>query len=107
MKLFQPENIVVPIEPADIRFDLLEQVIDAVGLHGTHIIAVWPPTEYAETVNWGTVDDETRERYALRDMRERLRDRWYADIPIKVVFGDPATEICKFAQRVEADLIVM
>jgi nucleotide-binding universal stress UspA family protein len=107
MRLFQPENIVVPIEPADVRFDVLDQVIDLVGLRGTHVISVWPATEYEATVNWGTVDDETRERYALRDMRERLMGAWYADLPIKVVFGEPATEICRFARRVDADLIVM
>ncbi len=107
MRLFQPEHIVVPIEPAGIRLDILDQVIDLVGIGGTHVLSVWPATEYASSVNWGTIDDESRERYALRDMRERLAGNWYSDLPIKVVFGDPAHEICRFAERVEADLIVL
>lgn len=107
MRLFQPENIVVPIEPRDMRFDILDQVIELVGLRGTHVISVWPVTESTDSVNWGTIDSESRERYALRDMRERMTGNWYSDLPIKVVFGDAAAEICRFAAQVDADLIVL
>ncbi len=107
MRFLQPKNVVVPVEPSDVPFELLEHVLAEVGIEGTHVIAVWPPTENAETVNWGTVDNETREKYAIRDLRERLQGRWYADMPVQIAFGEPAAEICRFARQKEADLVVM
>jgi len=108
--LFQPRQVLVPIEPSEIPFDLLDDVVAAVGIDALHIIAVVPGFERitrAMNWNWGTVDGESREQYVERDLRHRLEGYVYQDIPLHIAFGEPCCEILAVARKVDADLIVM
>ena len=40
-------------------------------------------------------------------MREKLADKKYAGVQMKVSFGDPGSEIAAFAKTEKADLIVL
>jgi len=108
--LFHPRQVLIPIEPSEIPFDLLDEVAGAVGLDQMHVIAVVPGFERitrAMNWNWGTVDGETREQYVERDIRHRLKGHVYEDLPLYVGFGEPCCEILSVARKVDADLIVM
>jgi nucleotide-binding universal stress UspA family protein len=53
------------------------------------------------------VSHESRKEHAVSALRQRLSDKKYAATPIEILFGDPGHEITDYAERVEADLIVM
>lgn len=105
-----PKNsMVVPIDFSEQSFAAAESALDFVEdashLHVIHILPPLNPTEPG--VIWGTVDDESRSRHVNEALRERLADPKYNGVDINVAFGDPGNEIAEYAERIEADLIML
>ncbi|HVU90329.1 MAG TPA: universal stress protein [Pirellulales bacterium] len=101
--------VIVPIDFSDEAFGALDTALDMVdstsALHALYVLPVLDPAEPG--VIWTTIDNSVRERHALDAMREKLADKKYAGVQMKVVFGDPGTEIAAFAKDERADLIVL
>jgi nucleotide-binding universal stress UspA family protein len=108
MPPYQAKRVVIPVDPTELPYKALEVASQIVGsLENAHLLAVYPGYEAVSSMNWGTIDGETREDYAARELQKRLADTAYAKATLTVVFGSPAAEIAKFAGSIDADLIVM
>lgn len=108
MSMLHPSRVLVPVEPSHIPHHVLDSVFGMVGPDAVvAILAVISPFESAKLFNWGTIADEPREAYALRDVRRRLAGFPYAEAPLHVVFGEVCPEIVRYARTIDADLIVL
>lgn len=103
------KKVVVPVDFSDESFaaidTALELVLDASHVSLIYVLPVIDPAEPG--VIWTTVDDESRRHHAELALAERLTDSRYAGIRRQIAFGDPGHEIADFAQREQADLIVL
>lgn len=103
------QTVLVPVDFSEASFAAVEVgkqiVAEPSGLHVVHVIpkpsllqpvavleALEPPSQHYQSVE--------------EQIRQHLRDN-YPDAQINVFFGDPGTEISAFAERVNADLIVI
>lgn len=83
----------------------LELVADPSHLHVLHVL---PPLSAVEpAVVWEVVNENTVERHVRDSMEEKLPTSKYAGIHREVAFGSPGTTIATYAQRIDADLIVI
>jgi nucleotide-binding universal stress UspA family protein len=99
-----------------VPFDFSEQAEQALdsaqtfvaGVSSLHVVHVLPTIELAEPgVIWETIDDEARRRHAQAAFRERFAKSPFEKVDFEVRFGDPGREIAGFAEKLNADLIVM
>lgn len=101
--------VIVPLDFSDEAFAALNAALEMVdatsALHALYVLPVLDPAEPG--VIWTTIDNSVRERHALDAMREKLADKKYAGVLMKVSFGDPGSEIAAFAKEEKADLIVL
>lgn len=104
----QMERLVVPWDFSEHSKAALQYVIRHFGGHAIKLICVLErPNPYISGFEWGP---EAEEKSAIR-----CRDEFFelSIIPancalhFKVAFGEPADEICEFADQVRADYIVM
>lgn len=105
-----PKNrVVVPFDFSE----QAEQALDsaqtfAAGQSGLHVVHVLPTIELAEPgVIWETIDDDARRHHAEAAFRERFANSPFEKVDFQVRFGDPGREIAAFAQKLDAELIVM
>jgi len=103
------QTVVVPIDFSDQSFAAVDVALDLVdGPSHLHVIHVLPALQPAEPgVIWNTIDDESRRRHAQQALEERLADDRYAGIHMRVEFGNPGREITEFAEKINADVIVL
>ena len=101
--------VVVPVDFSDESFAALDLALDLVAspaaLLVPHVLPVLDPAEPG--VIWTTIDNKVREKHALDALRERLADKKYQGLHLKILFGDPGSEIAAFAQENKAELIVL
>jgi nucleotide-binding universal stress UspA family protein len=108
MPILHSNRVLIPVDIANLTPDTLDLVrAQTVSNGGTHILAVFANNEQTSASNWGTIDGESREDYATRDIRHRLQGTAYADADIHVAFGDPAEQIAKVARELDADLVIL
>jgi nucleotide-binding universal stress UspA family protein len=103
------QRIVVPVDFSDDSFAALDTALALVS-DASHIslIYVLPVIDPAEPgVIWTTVDDESRRHHAELALAERLDGTRFSAVKRHIAFGDPGHEIADFAQREQADLIVL
>ncbi len=102
-------RIVVPVDFSDdslAAVDTALQMVDsAANVHVVHVLHELSPLEPGEV--WDTVDTKSRTEFAERSLRERLSGPQYENLTYKFALGDPGHEIASYAERVEADLIVL
>lgn len=102
-------NVVVPIDFSDESFAALDTALELVGstaaLHVLYVLPVLDPAEPG--VIWTTIDNSVRERHALDALREKLADKKYQGLTMKIAFGDPGSEVAAYAQDEKAELIVL
>ncbi len=109
MTWMQRSIVVVPIDISDDSLAALEtaacHVDDRANLRVIHVLPVLEPAEPG--VIWHTIDDQSRARHADEALREALAKRGFEDLEIVTRFGDPGREIVRYAEEVEAGLIVI
>jgi len=82
-----------------------EMVDDVAHLHVIHVL---PKVAVAEPgVIWTSIDDEARIRHAEMAFREGFAASPFCKSDFHVRIGDPGSEIVKFAEQLQADLVVM
>lgn len=103
------QRVVVPVDFSDESFAVLDTALELVP-DASHLslIYVLPALEPAEPgVIWTTIDDEARRHHAEIALAERLDERRFKGLQTHIAFGDPAHEIADFADRENADLIIL
>jgi nucleotide-binding universal stress UspA family protein len=101
--------VVVPFDFSEQSAKALEAaceiVEDAAHLHVIHVL---PKLTVAEPgVVWTSTDDEARIRHAEKAFREGFAASPFCKGDFHVRIGDPGSEIAKFAEQLQADLIVI
>jgi len=82
-----------------------EMVDDVAHLHVLHVLPKIPVAEPG--VVWTSIDDEARSRHAEMAFRDGFAASRFCRADFHVRIGDAGSEIAKFAEQLEADLIVM
>jgi nucleotide-binding universal stress UspA family protein len=105
-----PKNrIVVPVDFSDESMAAIDTALlmveSAEDVHLVHVLRELSPLEPGEV--WDTVTTENRMDYAKQSLRERLSDAKYANLTVKILLGDPGHEVARYAEEVNADLIVL
>lgn len=103
------QRIVIPVDFSDDSFAALDTALALVS-DSSHLslIYVLPVIDPAEPgVIWTTIDDDSRRHHAELALAERLDGTRFSDVRTHIAFGDPGHEIADFAQREQADLIVL
>ena len=102
------ETVVVPVDFSDDSFATLATAQELVGdpahLHVVHVLPVLEPTEPG--VIWQTIDDQSRSEHAEAALAKQLQARGYRKMQTAIRFGDPGYEIVRYADQVNARLIV-
>ena len=105
-----PKNkIVVPVDfsgesESAIR-TALEMVEDPANVQLIHVL--FPLDVISPGVVWGEVSEESREE-AVKESFGKFLSEWnISGVSVNICFGDPGLEIAEFAEKINADLIVI
>jgi nucleotide-binding universal stress UspA family protein len=111
MVAIHPKNVLVPTDFSDESVKVVEDWIGQVEspdqLTVLHVAPQAAPSEADLAVGWDIESNETRSARLLKMLHKKFSDLKYAKVNFEVKFGTPATEIAKFAEEHQADLIVL
>ena len=103
------KTVVVPIDFSDDSFAGLatarEMLDDPTHLHVIHVLPNLEPMDPG--VIWQTIDDDSRRRHATDALEQELKDRGCEGTQVVVKFGDPGHEIARYAEKVNAGLVIV
>lgn len=103
------KRVVVPIDFSGISVaaiaTALEFVDDSSDVHVIHVVV--PIGNIAVGVDWGKMDDASREQAVRDHFEEFLQKHGYSDVTTVLRSGDPGTEISDYTSECQADLIVI
>jgi len=109
MTWFPKRTVVVPVDFSDDSLAAAETALELVaepsGLHLVHVLpeaAMMDPDPV-----WLEIDNANRAERTTEALQQRLPADKFAQVPIEIEFGDPGYRIADFAQRIEAELIVI
>ncbi len=109
MASLQTEKIVVPIDFSEESFSAVDTALGLAGsgenLTLVHVLEELSPAHPGEL--YGTIDDESRSKHSIEAINARFADDKYKGFQIAIVSGAPGVEIAEFAEKTDADLIVM
>jgi nucleotide-binding universal stress UspA family protein len=101
--------VVVPFDFSEKSAQSLESagalVADLAALRVVHV--VWESLDASHGMAWDATDHDARYERAKSAYRDRVASGPFSKVDFQVRFGDPAREISRFADQLEADLIVM
>lgn len=109
MSWLPKQTVVVPIDFSDESLQAAELAREFTGATGRlHLIHVLPELSPSEPgVIWHAVDDASRTQHAREALERRLKELKIEGAAIKIAFGDPAREIARFAEEIQAELILL
>lgn len=109
MSWLPKKNVVVPIDfsgnSVDAIATALELVDEPAAVHAIHVVV--PLGNMSPGMEWGSIDDKSREEAALSHFSEFLEKHGFSDVNTVVRVGDPGLEISEYATETNADLIVV
>lgn len=109
MAVLSTDTVVVPIDFSDESFEALHLADDLVAnsksIHLIHVLFELSAGEPAMV--WGVMDEGERTAHATLAIREKLDPEKHHDVHIEIAYGDPGAEIASYAEKVDADLIVL
>ena len=110
MKPISESKIVVPWDYSDMANNALKvarsMVSDPNQLHVIHVDTLVIPAGDPGSI-YGVVSQDTQRENLVKAFRERVANTDLADVDFEVRFGDPGSEITKFARQVAADMLVI
>ncbi|MDZ4658893.1 MAG: universal stress protein [Bythopirellula sp.] len=111
MVALNPKRVLVPTDFSDEATKAVDDGLNLVDnpnqLTVVHVAPQAVPSEEDLVVGWNFESQENREQRLLEMLRAKFPDKKYADVHFQVLFGTPATEIVKFAEKDHADLIML
>ncbi len=109
MNWLAKKTIVVPVDFSDDSFaalDMAREIVDD-PTH-LHVIHVLPTLEANDPgVIWQMIDDESRSQHAAEALGKALADRGHRGLEVCIRFGDPGHEIARYAEQVNAGLVIV
>lgn len=103
------DAVVVPVDFSEDSLAAVDTAIQVAkskaAVHVIHVLPELSPLEPGEV--WETIDAKSRTEHASRAMQKRLGDPKYEGVQIKILFGDPGHAIARYAEDLNADLIVL
>ena len=110
MKPILESKIVVPWDFSDMAEHALKvartMVNDPSQLHVIHVDTLVIPAGDPGSI-YGVVSQDTQRDNLVKAFRERVANTDLADVDFEVRFGDPGSEITKFARHVGADILII
>ena len=111
MVALHPQRVLVPTDFSDESVKAVDDGLSMVDNPGqlsvVHVAPQTSPTESDLVVGWNLENNENRAQHLLDVLHKKFSDKKYANVHFQVLFGTPATEIAKFAEKEHADLIVL
>ena len=102
------QTVIAPVDFSDASYNAVEVarkiVADPSGLHIVHVIPSPTLFEPASLIN--KLDHSATYHASMEAIRQHLGEK-YQESQVNVLFGDPGSEIAAFADRLNADLIVI
>jgi nucleotide-binding universal stress UspA family protein len=109
MNRFHAGSAIVPIDFSVQSFSAVDTALEIVArpAHVTalHILPVLNPTEFGGT--WEEARDSVRQTNMENALRDEFSKDKYKDLQFAVSFGDPGSEIAKYAEEHDAELVVI
>ncbi len=103
------KTVVVPIDFSDDSFEAMdvarELVDEQTHLHVVHVLPVLEPNDPG--VIWYNIDDEGRKEHASEALQKELAKRSHNAVEVAIRFGNPGHEIARYAEDVDAGLVVL
>ena len=103
------KRIVVPIDFSGVSVDAISTALELVeqpaDVHVLHV--VMPIGNIAVGVDWGNMDDASREQAVRDHFDEFLNEHGYSEVTTVMRKGDPGSEIADYATECGGDLIVI
>ena len=109
MNWFPKNRVVVPVDFSDESFEAVEVGLSLVDDPShLHVINVTPEVVSGDPgFAWNAMEKATRQEQLTKALTERLSDAIQQGLKIEILFGDPGTDIARFAEDNAAELIVM
>lgn len=111
MVALHPKHVLVPTdfsdESAKVVEDWLDQVESPDQMTVIHVAPQAAPAEADLAIGWNLESNETRGVRLLEMLKKKFSDLKYSKVHFEVKFGTPATEIAKYAEEHDTDLIVL
>ncbi len=111
MVALHPKHVIVPTDFSDEANKAVESWLGMVDtpdqLTVLHVAPPSPTTEGDMIIGWDLGSDDSRAAHLREILHKKFSDKKYEDVHFEVLFGSPATEIAKFAEKHHADLIVL
>lgn len=110
MKIQDIQNaVVVPWDFSEMSHQALKTAIDMLDPSLIHLVHVTEyPTAYEYGVVWDMVGEDLIYKRLTESYQEAIKDRPdFKDIELNVLFGNPAQQICEYAEELSAGLILM
>jgi nucleotide-binding universal stress UspA family protein len=111
MVALHPKRVLVPVDFSDESTKAVENglslVESAEQLTVLHVAPSAIPAEGDLLIGWSPTSDESRVERLREMLRHKFSDKKYENVHFEVLFGTPATEIAKFAEKEHMDMIVL
>ncbi|MCA9080218.1 MAG: universal stress protein [Planctomycetaceae bacterium] len=109
MSSFSRDRVVIPIDFSEESQNALRVGLEVSGdVEKLHLIHVLPPLEaISPAAVWGDLTDSQREQSVRKYAQDFLAKNGASDAELTVVVGDPGKEITRFAEKANADLIII
>jgi nucleotide-binding universal stress UspA family protein len=111
MVALHTKHVLVPTDFSDESTKVVENwrnlVDDPRQLTILHVAPQATPAESDLVIGWNLESDEIRRERLVEMLHKKFADKSFSDVNFEVLFGSPATEITKYAEEHDTDLIVL
>jgi nucleotide-binding universal stress UspA family protein len=111
MVALNPKRVLVPTDFSDEASGAVEEALQLVehpdDLTILHVAPAAVISEAELYANWSVISDESRADHLRHVLHKKFPDHKFERVHFEVRFGSPATEIAKYAENEEIDLIVL
>lgn len=111
MVALHPKHVLVPTDFSEESAQVVENwrnLVDNPGqLTVLHVAPQATPAESDLVIGWNLESDEKRRERLVEMLHKKFHDKSFSDVHFEVLFGSPATEIAKYAEEHDTDLIVL
>ncbi len=109
MSWFPKRKVVVPIDFSDQSFEAVDVGLSLVDEPShLHVIHVMQDVTAAQPgMLFSVLDEAQRRDQTAEGLRNRLSDPKYGGVATHVSFGDPGQTVAEFAEKIDAELIVL
>ncbi|PIE18412.1 MAG: universal stress protein UspA [Proteobacteria bacterium] len=99
---------VVPVDLSEPSFAALRAALGLVDANAVRLVHVIRPFSRPEHEGiWGHYDNEQHARDVTLQIQCALESRGIGSMPVDIHFGSPGPLICEYAERIDAQLIVI